>query len=363
MVRYPSRGKWVILAAATAVVVLGASVGAQNFFFVNGLNRFVGIGRDFRISGNEIFGIRYAGGASEYGGMYVETLNTNGWPFYGYATNGSFRAWTYFDGVTSDWHLYNAGIRLTVPNEGGIKVGTSSTYSVELLNSTGSDGIRINDTADDGIQIGSDPNYPSYGLYIPSPGVSTYGLWPNTANASGDYALFTVDNISASNVAASSVTQIARVEGDGEVLAGDVVAAAGVGTGVRGSPDMLPLVVAAGDGTRDAVIGVVKSRMALRQHPGKEGEDAESLESVPGPATRGDFVAVIIQGVTLVRADPSDQIVAGQRLTAAEAAGRARALRTRNVQGMVVNEGAATVGIALGPANGDGLVPIYVRAR
>ena len=160
---------------------------------------FVGVGRDFRISGNEVFGVRYIGGADQYGGMYVETSDAAGWPFYGFATNGSFRAWTYYNGTTSDWHLYNAGLRLTVPNEGGLRIGPSADYSLVIENTTGSDGIRILDTGDDSIQIGSPPDVGNYGVYIPSPGVSTYGLWSNTANASGEWALYSVDNIQAGN--------------------------------------------------------------------------------------------------------------------------------------------------------------------
>ena len=96
-----------------------------NVFTDEGVN-FVGIGRNFRISGNEVFGIRYTGGANQYGGMYVETSNPQGWPFYGFATNGSFRAWTYYNGSSGDWYLYNAGIRLQVPNEGGLRIGPSA---------------------------------------------------------------------------------------------------------------------------------------------------------------------------------------------------------------------------------------------
>ena len=65
--------------------------------YINEDSNFVGIGRNSRISGNEVFGVRYSGGANDYGGMYVETAHPNGWPFYGYATNGSFRAWTYYN--------------------------------------------------------------------------------------------------------------------------------------------------------------------------------------------------------------------------------------------------------------------------
>jgi len=116
-------------------------------------SNFVGIGRNFRISGNEVFGLRYTGSPGQYGGMYVETSDALGWPFYGYATNGSFRAWTYYTGDSAIWRLYNAGIRLSVPSTGGLRIGPALDYSLVIENTTGSDGVRILDTGDDAIQM------------------------------------------------------------------------------------------------------------------------------------------------------------------------------------------------------------------
>ena len=322
---------------------------------------FVGVGRDFQVSGNEVFGVRRVGGADQYGGMYVETSDAGGWPFYGYATNGAFRAWTYYNGTTGDWSLYNAGIRMRVPSTGGLRIGPSADYSLVIENTTGSDGIRILDTGDDGIQIGSNPDIPNYGVYLPSPGVTTYGLWPNTSNASGQWALYTVDNIEAGNVFAAGMTQIARVGGELALQPGDVVAASGFATGVPGAQDFVPSVVPAAQPDRLGVIGVVRSRMALLPKPGKEGADAVALESVPGTAAPGDFVALTVRGVTLVRAEGAGPIEAGQRLTLAEVDGTVRPLRTRSLDGMEVTEGTPVVGVAVGAADEDsGLVPVYV---
>ena len=219
-------------------------------------SNFVGIGRNFRISGNEVFGVRYNGGANDYGGMYVETQHANGWPFYGYATDGSFRAWTYYDGTTGDWQLYNAGIRLKVPNEGGLRIGPSANYSLVISDTVGSDGIRVLDTGDDAIQLGSDPANSNYGVYIPSPGVNTYGLWPNTANASGEWALYTLDNIEAGNVVANAFSLVARVSGTTPLEAGDVVAVTGAGEALPGGHNALPLVQQADQATHLSLIHI-----------------------------------------------------------------------------------------------------------
>jgi hypothetical protein len=336
-----------------------------NVYTDEGVN-FVGVGRDFRISGNEVFGIRYVGNPNQYGGMYVETSNPSGWPFYGYATNGSFRAWTYYNGEIGDWFLYNAGIRLHVPNEGGLRIGPSADYSLVISNTTGSDGIRVLDTGDDSIQIGSPPDVANYGVYIPSPGVSTYGLWPNTANASGEWALYTVDNIQAGNVAAAAFSLVAKVTGPDALTVGDVVAVTGVADPLPGSQPYLPLVRLADDARFTGVIGVVESRMVLEPAPGKE---EESLHSAAGPAAPGDYVSLVIYGVAQVKVEPSAQIAAGDRVTASDLAGRVRTLQTRMVEGMRVTEGAQVIGIALAaptmrsPTDGQATIPVFVTLR
>ncbi len=106
-----STGAYTTLAPRQEISPAPYAMAMPNVYTDEGAN-FVGIGRDFRISGNEVFGVRYTGSPNQYGGMYVETSSAGGWPFYGYATNGSFRAWTYYNGATGDWSLYSGGIRL-----------------------------------------------------------------------------------------------------------------------------------------------------------------------------------------------------------------------------------------------------------
>jgi hypothetical protein len=371
-----SGGAFTTLTPRQPVTPAPMALGLPNVY-TDEANNFVGVGRNFRISGNEVFGIRYNGAAEDYGGMYVETAAAEGWPFYGYATNGSFRAWHYYDSTPcpdpclpgdwateAGWTLYSAGTRLKVPDTGGLRIGPSLNYSLVIQNTTGSDGIRVLDTGDDAIQIGSNPDIANYGVYIPSPGVSTYGIWSNTSNASGEWAFYSVDNVQAGNVFTAGVTQIARVAADAELAPGDVVAAVGLGAGPAGSTELVPAVVAADATTRDGVIGVVRGRMALLPLPGdKKGEDALGLQSVPGLAVAGDFVAITVQGVALARVAADAVIEAGQRLTASDDAGLARSLRTVEVEGVKLAESAAIVGVALGVPTDEGLVPVYVRAR
>ncbi len=334
-----------------------------NVFTDEGAN-FVGIGRNFRISGNEVFGVRYTGSANQYGGMYVETSDPGGWPFYGYATNGSFRAWTYYNGTTGEWSLYNAGIRLKVPSSGGLRIGPALNYSLVISNTTGSDGIRILDTGDDSIQIGSPPDVANYGVYIPSPGVGTYGLWSNTANASGEWALYTVDNIQAGNVVASAYTMVTKVTGTEALSPGDLAAVTGVTDAIPGGAVPMPLVRLADAQAYSGVIGVVTSRMVYEVAPGKEPEGEMSMHSVEGPAKPGDYVSLMVYGVAQVKIDPNTAITPGERLTASSFPGLARPLLKQEVNGMVVVEGAPVIGIALAaPVEGQDSIPVFVTLR
>lgn len=361
-VRPAGGGAFTVLSPRQELRPAPYALGLPNVYTDESQN-FVGVGRNFRISSNEVFGVRHNGDANTYGGMYVETAHGQGWPFYGYATNGFFRAWTYYNGTSSDWHLYNAGIRLTVPNEGGLRIGPSADYSLVISNTTGSDGIRIYKTGDDAIQIGRHPDYSNYGLYISSPGVASYGLWPNTANVDGEWALFTVDKISASNVLASAFSLVAKVTGPEALTVGDVVAVAGLAEPLPGAQNALPLVRLADNQQFTGVIGVVTGRLVFDVAPGKEEEGEMSLHSGAGPANPGDYVALTIYGVAEVKLQPGTAVQIGERLTTSMR-GEARPLQTRILEGMVITEGAQTIGIALeSAAAGQESVAVFVTLR
>jgi hypothetical protein len=233
-----------------------------------------------------------------------------------------------------------------------------------ISNTTGSDGIRVLDTGDDAIQIGSNPDIPNYGLYIPSPGVSTYGVWSNTSNASGQWALYSVDNIQAGNVFASAYTLVTQVTGTQPLSPGDLAAVTGVTDPIPGGQVPLPLVLQADSDTFNGVIGVVHSRMVWELAPGKEDEGAMAMYSVDGAAQPGDYVALVVYGVAEVRVDPGVQIAAGERLTASALAGVARPLMQQEINGMTVVEGAPVIGVALAaPVEGRDTIPVFVTLR
>lgn len=87
---------------------------------------YTGIGRTSAITSNSRFDVDVTTFAGDYGGMYINTSDGTGWPFYGYATAGSARAWSYVNGATGTWHLNNGADLVTVTNTGRIGLGIGS---------------------------------------------------------------------------------------------------------------------------------------------------------------------------------------------------------------------------------------------
>lgn len=281
----------------------------------------------------------------------------------------------------------SAGVAVNQTGGDGIKVvraGNPSTFTESISNNgfevagaqgyglyigwANSDGIRITDAGDDGIQIGDGTNLPSYALFVTGPGTAGDTLLPNTSDASGQWALFTTDSIEAANVALSSLTLVARVDGEASVMVGDLLAASGYAEPLPGAVPQTLLVRPADELAWNGLVGVVQSRMVLEPLPGKEDEPGGAplvLRSVPGVAQPGDYVAVTVMGVAQVRIDPSaGALQTGQRLTASSAPGYARPLRSQTINGMLVSEGAPVIGYALGSFDPlTGSVPAFINLR
>jgi hypothetical protein len=112
------------------------------------------------------------------------------------------------------------------------------------------------------------------------------------------------------------------------------------------------------------VIGVVQSRMLFDVAPGKEAEGEMSMHSADGPAQPGEYVALVVYGVTEVKVDANSPISAGNRLTASSFAGLARALLSQQINGMMISESAPVIGIALSaPETGKETIPVFVTLR
>jgi hypothetical protein len=163
-------------------------------------------------------------------------------------------------------------------------------------------------------------------------------------------------------VHASTLVQLALNDGDAPLAPGDLVAVAGLTSPLAGTD--APLLRVRRAGSADAIVGVVQARADILSSR-RDGEDLESAQRVEGPAAVGDPLFIVVFGIAEVKIDASaGDIAVGQRLTAAEQSGHARALRTATLDRMLVTEGAPVIGIALAAATGDSLtIPVLVTLR
>lgn len=84
---------------------------------------------------------------TSYGGMYVNTTSATGSPFYGYAQNGSPKAWHYYN--ADAWKLNISGDKLTVTSDG--RMGVNTTNPVTELHLVQRDYDKIDNPSDDGV--------------------------------------------------------------------------------------------------------------------------------------------------------------------------------------------------------------------
>ncbi len=182
------------------------------------------------------------------------------------------------------------------------------------------------------------------------------------ANTNGTYSGYFMDDVYVEGSCVGCViVYIGLNDGSDPLEAGDLVAVSGVSSPLAGATTLVMRVRRAGAGSASGVVGVVQGKADVVESS-KDGQLLESANRAEGAAAPGDYVFIVVQGIAHVKADATaGAIVAGQRLTAADRPGHARALRTRMLEGMVVTEGAPVIGIALAPLDKDsGTIPVLV---
>ncbi len=97
------------------------------------------INRTSAITPQEYFGVTAPTTGTSYGGMYINTDSETGRPFYGYAANSAFEAWTYWDGSDDAWKVYNGGDRMIVNRNAHTQINHGSGGGA-------SDGLRLQST-------------------------------------------------------------------------------------------------------------------------------------------------------------------------------------------------------------------------
>ncbi|MEA3336682.1 MAG: hypothetical protein U9R25_12280 [Chloroflexota bacterium] len=263
----------------------------------------------------------------------------------------------------------------------GLYVGHAN-YSGVFVNAAGEDGVNVWSAVRNGLTVNAD----GHGLYVFSVGedgvrinsashkgvnvvgAGEDGVYANTQASNGEWGLVTPDKISGSNITLSSVTVVAQVTGDQALTAGDVVAAVGVTDPLPDSNISLAMVRPADSTSFTGIVGVVEGRMALtpqRQLEDEKGQEPVlELRSAEGPAQPGDYVALTVLGVAQVKIDTGADIQPGQKLTASDVAGQARALKTVEVEGVRLAEDTPSIGIALAaPEPGQDTIPVFITLR
>lgn len=237
-----------------------------------------------------------------------------------------------------------------------------ATNGAYLSTNTSTDGLWVqNDSASgDGIHVQANV---SMGTGWGAVYAYNYGTSPAVrADSAGTYSGYFRDDIYVEgNCVGCTLVYIGLNAGDVPLEIGDLVTIVAAGAPLEGTtvPVLRVRLARAGD----AVVGVVQSRAKVSKS-GQDGQSVASAERVEGAAASGEYLFIVVEGLAQVKADTSGGVITpGQRLTASEQAGHARALQTRLVEGMMVAEGAPVVGIALSSLDavqGTGLIPVLV---
>ena len=256
------------------------------------------------------------------------------------------------------------GVFIDSVQEDGIFICTTGNQTTCFADTSRKNGIEIGRTQHDGIRVGVAG---STGLYVGVAGST--GLYVGSANSNG------VD-VAGANLAGyfygpvqitggctgCTLANFGINTGETTLEPGDVVVLTGSQTGRVDSTPIL-MEVAQGNG-QDAVVGVVmgQAEEITIENP-RPNEEGTRLIPRVGAAKPGEFVTIVTYGLAPVRVDSrSNPIAAGQRLTAGNM-GVARPLQTVEVNGVIVNEAAPVLGIALEAedTDGDGLVWVLVN--
>ncbi len=312
-------------------------------------------------AGNDGFSVYYAGGnglrVTEAGlnGVQVSSPGWNGLLVNGAGLNG-VEVWSAtYDGVQVN-SAGRHGVQVGSPGENGLLVNgaglhgvevRSATYDGVVVNSAGRDGVKVNSADGDGMEVHSAGED---GVEIQSAGDD--GLDVNSADDNGlavsgatNWGINVIGDVRITGICEGcGMAAFARNSGHTVLEPGDVVAVRGIThTDWPNTPVVVDVELAAGP---DAVIGVVVGRAELDND--EEEKDEVGLVPREGSAQPGEYVSIIVSGLAEVKASAvAAPIKEGMRLTAADLAGHARAVRTVEVQGVQIAENTPVLGIAL----------------
>lgn len=155
--------------------------------FYNETQGFLGVGRQDRVTPQEVFGLYRPG--TGFGGMYIET-DADGQPFYGYSVDGNVNAYHYFDDTNSLWRLQVGPVEgLAVSTQGNVGIGSVSSGSALTVNRPSSYTVFIENDGSVGAGIA---------LFAGTEDPNGYGVWADggrralfaQGSSQSDYAVY-----------------------------------------------------------------------------------------------------------------------------------------------------------------------------
>jgi hypothetical protein len=200
------------------------------------------------------------------------------------------------------------------------------------------------------------------------------GVGGATGNASGNYGLYTEDNLYSANIhTLGAVMQVVQNGGDQVLELGDIVVIAGLGEPVsEGSAPVLQ-VRKVEDAGSTAIVGVVASTYSALwfEHPAELDPTGSSgrSESIPptsaGPVAPGEYLLIVVQGPCQVKADAlSGAIEPGDLLSSAGKSGLAAKAPTLSIEGTETAVPGSVLGKAMGALEeGQGLIYVFVTLQ
>jgi hypothetical protein len=88
------------------------------------------------------------------------------------------------------------------------------------------------------------------------------------------------------------------------------------------------------------------------------------MQSAAGDAQPGEYVSLVVMGVTEVKVESGAAIQPGDRLTASTMPGMGRSLASQVINGMTIAEGAPVFGIALeAPSKDKATILVFITLR
>jgi len=266
----------------------------------------------------------------------------NGFEVSGAEGNGLYVGQADDDGV----FVYNA-------DDKGVNVYTAENEGF-YVHSAGTNGFRVNLAGNDGFYVGNAANN---GLDVWAQNI---GVLSNTTNVNQEWGVYTNDKIYGSNVTSRSISTQVRNSGSETLEAGDIVCiAGGFIEDVIGESELTLNVKKANSRNSQAVFGVVEYKVSINEEIDERNESKKikSFKHTEGRIGSGDYLSVIVFGITDVKTEVRSKIKAGEKLTLSEDSGKTRSINDND------NWTIGILGKALEDSKGLDTVKVFVNCK